>query len=359
MTTRLRICNEKYHKEEEEVLKNIDEKEHEEASKLRAAFFRRKIWDSNQTITIGFFGYNNKNLEYTPLKYLEKYNMDPIEKEIRGMYPEDAVKKVIIERIQPIIGLKLEFVDNVKEAMIRISFEDDGAWSYVGTDALAQPSNQATMNFGWIDASTIMHEFGHCLGMIHEHQNPRGETIPWDVQAVYDWARLTQGWDKSVTDTNILDHYSKDITNGSGFDKDSIMLYFFPGSLTTDGKGTNQNLKLSQIDVVWLNRHYPNSKISPEEFYKKVYNQELTYEVDIENVEKEQNEDDSEESSGNYLLNFLILALFIVICVYIFMLMTKDDNSLKNIEKNIPIENKFTSSNNEIVKFASFISLLK
>ena len=99
MTTRLRICNEKYHKDEEEVIKNIDEKNSEESSKLRAAFFRRKIWDSNQTITIGFFGYNNKNLEYTPLKYLEKYDMDPIEKEIRGMYPEDAVKKVILEKV--------------------------------------------------------------------------------------------------------------------------------------------------------------------------------------------------------------------------------------------------------------------
>ena len=36
------------------------------------------------------------------------------------------------------------------------------------------------MNYGWIDAdspeeelrSVVLHEFGHALGLIHEHQNP-------------------------------------------------------------------------------------------------------------------------------------------------------------------------------------------
>lgn len=273
MTTKLRICAEKYLPSEKQIVNQMYQKT-KRAGRLRAAFITQKQWPDNAKITIGFFSdSNNPNLEYTPLSILNRDGkMDPIEKQIRDLRPYEAVMKVVNERIKPIVGLGLEFVDNVYDATIRISFEDDGAWSYVGTDILEQPTNQATMNFGWIDAATIMHEFGHALGMIHEHQNPRGKTIPWDKQAVYNWASKTQGWDKQTTDVNILNHYALNITNGSNFDKESIMLYFFPKQLTTDNKGTAQNVRLSATDVYWLNKHYPNSKMTPEEFYENAYN---------------------------------------------------------------------------------------
>lgn len=69
--------------------------------------------------------------------------------------------------------------------MIRISFDTDkaaGSWSYVGQESLSQPAGSATMNLGWIDdksstlsdtdKGTILHEFGHVLGLMHEHQSP-------------------------------------------------------------------------------------------------------------------------------------------------------------------------------------------
>ena len=63
---------------------------------------------------------------------------------------------------------------------IRVTFTSGGSYSYLGTDALSRPSNTETMNFGWFNDSTsdtefsrtVIHEFGHALGMIHEHQHP-------------------------------------------------------------------------------------------------------------------------------------------------------------------------------------------
>lgn len=77
-----------------------------------------------------------------------------------------------------------DFIDN-GDAEIRISFmKGKGSWSRVGTDALnVTDQNEPTMNFGWFDATTspiefsrtVIHEFGHCLGCIHEHQSPQAK----------------------------------------------------------------------------------------------------------------------------------------------------------------------------------------
>src|SRR3546814_5272957 len=79
-------------------------------------------------------------------------------------------------------NLEFEFVSSAN-AQVRIAFNDDGAWSYVGTDALGIPANQPTMNFGWLDQGVVQHEFGHMIGMIHEHQNPRDNPIQWDKRS--------------------------------------------------------------------------------------------------------------------------------------------------------------------------------
>jgi hypothetical protein len=117
--------------------------------------------------------------------------------------------------------------------------------------------------------------------MIHEHQNPKGSNINWNDDAVYKWASDTQGWDQQTTFHNIIEKYDKTLLNGSEFDPDSVMLYFFPGKLTNNdqgvccGKGTHQNLRLSKNDVIYLNKMYKNSPETPDEFYQRVYGESI------------------------------------------------------------------------------------
>jgi hypothetical protein len=76
-------------------------------------------------------------------------------------------------------NLKFEFTDDPR-AEIRVTFDsNDGAWSYVGTDNSRIPLHAATFNLGWQDEAVILHEFGHMIGMAHEHQNPAAG-IQWN-----------------------------------------------------------------------------------------------------------------------------------------------------------------------------------
>lgn len=59
-----------------------------------------------------------------------------------------------------------------------------GSWSYIGTDALHLPKESASMNLGFVDAATVMHEFGHALGLIHEHQSPFKGGYEWNKEEV-------------------------------------------------------------------------------------------------------------------------------------------------------------------------------
>ena len=134
------------------------------------------------------------------------------------------------------------------------------------------------MQFGWFDVATVLHEFCHALGLGHEHQNPYGIGIDWNQEKVYEWARKTQGWDKAKTNSNIIVRYSKDLTIGTSYDPDSIMLYFYDGTLTKNGIGTKPNLRLSLLDVHYLASKYPNNNQSPE---KAVNLYRIIYEIPI------------------------------------------------------------------------------
>ena len=166
-------------------------------------------------------------------------------------------------------NVKLRFV-SAAPAEVRISFyADDGSWSAVGRDALNSsyfPLHQPTMNFGWVrddtdeveDRAVILHEFGHALGCIHEHQSPTFNR-KWNIAAVVKYfSGKPNYWEESEIKSNVLDKYSPKGIQATVFDPKSIMLYSFDAELFTDGKGpTNENSRLSPTDRTMIKRMYP------------------------------------------------------------------------------------------------------
>lgn len=57
--------------------------------------------------------------------------------------------------------------------------------TFIGTEANKRP-NDWTMNLepSKVDRPTVLHETGHALGLVHEHQSPYAESIAWNFPQV-------------------------------------------------------------------------------------------------------------------------------------------------------------------------------
>ncbi len=156
-------------------------------------------------------------------------------------------------------GLQLRFVEGAV-GPVRVGFDPaQGSWSYVGTDALLVQAGP-TVNLGWVRAGmeetearrVILHEFGHVLGLVHEHQSPAGG-VPWDLAAVYRfYAGPPHYWSAAKVEANVLAVYDRDRIRGTEFDKDSIMLYPIPGELTGGKLRVGWNGELSEQDKAFV-----------------------------------------------------------------------------------------------------------
>jgi len=161
-------------------------------------------------------------------------------------------------------NIRFNFV-NDPDAEIRITFRQSGSWSYIGTDALLIPRNQATMSFGWLTSTTsdqeyqrvVLHEFGHVLGCIHEHQNP-STNIPWNKEAVYEYYEAPpNNWSRDQIDINFFTRYAADITQYSEFDSSSIMLYPIDNRFTDGDFEVGWNRELTEQDKKFVASLYP------------------------------------------------------------------------------------------------------
>lgn len=203
--------------------------------RVRAIIEFRKLWINGVTLRVRFLG-------GTP-------EQQAVVKEQAHWWAEHA-------------NLGFEF-NNDPDAEIRVAFDPtDGAWSYIGTDCRGVPQNQPTMNLGFLDGGTAAHEFGHAIGLAHEHQNPAGG-IQWNRDAVIrDLTGPPNFWTLEQIEHNVLAKYSRDQIRGTEFDPESIMLYFFPDEWTINGRGTKANHVLSPLDKEFIagSEAYPNEK---------------------------------------------------------------------------------------------------
>ena len=122
------------------------------------------------------------------------------------------------------------------------------------------------MNFGWLEDDTadqeyervVVHEFGHALGCIHEHQSPN-EHLDWNVDAVYaQFSGPPNNWSKATINANILEKYSPNGISATIFDPQSIMLYQFPAELFNNHVATPLNTSLSDKDKALIAQMYPS-----------------------------------------------------------------------------------------------------
>jgi hypothetical protein len=121
---------------------------------------------------------------------------------------------------------------------------------------------------GWVPGATVVHEFCHALGMLHEHQNNLFDSnnIRLNEQNVKNYYRSI-GMGDSGAYVNVIERYTCDDNNceysGTKFDPNSIMLYALPDDWVIGTNPTKPNFKLSDDDVGWLKTMYPKNIDNP------------------------------------------------------------------------------------------------
>jgi hypothetical protein len=218
----------------------INDPESDELSDLKAVVIVSKLWQPGRTLRIRFMG------------------GDPVVQQKVERFATEWTKQ---------IGIKFRFGTD-EDAEIRIAFQPNGSWSYMGTDCLLAPKNRQTMNFGWLVPDSpddeysrvVVHEFGHALGMPHEHQNPAAG-IPWAKETVYRYYMgPPNNWTKAQVDNNLFARYDESLTKHTDFDEESIMLYPIPREFVTDENYVvGMNRKLSDKDIEFMSKIYPKS----------------------------------------------------------------------------------------------------
>ncbi|KAF8068909.1 hypothetical protein FPV67DRAFT_1448755 [Lyophyllum atratum] len=170
------------------------------------------LWPNGTTITYSYFGGTEKQknaVEVTAIEWTYYAN-------------------ITLERKD----------DNDRTAMVRIAFgKGGGNWSSTGRRTLKVPNDPYTMNLDGIDDAVavsdsdrgiILHEWGHALGLLHEHQSPaRGGSLTLNEEAVYDYYRHGQAkWDDDLIESQIIKVYKKAaVSNYCKLDTNSIMMY--------------------------------------------------------------------------------------------------------------------------------------
>lgn len=178
---------------------------------------------------------------------------------VRLMGAEDKERTLVERAMQSWAAhanLKFKLVDE-GPAEIRVAFEpNQGAWSYLGTDALGVAHDQPTMNLGWSDEKTALYYFGYVLGLIAEYNNPTAH-LPWDRDAVYkELSSAPNFWDRRTVDRIFQ---KAKVTDYRPFDAQSVMMMNFPAHFFTDGVARPGGKTLSPSDKALAARLYPAS----------------------------------------------------------------------------------------------------
>lgn len=201
------------------------------------------LWSSGQVLRIGFLE-GSKTLQDRVFKTAERWTL-----------PAEGGA-----------NLTFELVQDPESADIRISFDEaGGSWSTIGKGAKQVAKGEATMNLGWATehtperdfASVVLHEFGHAIGLLHEHNHPELE-LRWKKDVVYaDLAAPPNEWTRDEIDFNVFEQYPKNrVVMSDKPDLVSIMIYTIPARWLDGQEPIVPSDQLSKADIAFIRTVY-------------------------------------------------------------------------------------------------------
>lgn len=180
--------------------------------------------------------------------------------------PDAALKKKIIEHMNAWAKTaNVRFTETSTDPQVRIAREEDGYWSYLGTDVLHIPPEKQTMNLQEFTMKTpdsefhrvVRHETGHTLGFPHEHMR-RQLVARIDAHKAIAYFGETQGWSPDMVRAQVLTPLEESSLLGTlHADPRSIMCYQIPGFLTKDGKAIVGGADIDASDYRFAAKIYP------------------------------------------------------------------------------------------------------
>ncbi|WFU55715.1 M12 family metallopeptidase [Bradyrhizobium pachyrhizi] len=222
---------------------------------LRGVYNQLNLWPAGQTLMVCFYDGDS---------------------ELKALFVATAQKWLQGTSLKADFGLAPNFRtcgSNVSD--IRVTFLQKGYWSYIGTDSLhAEVVKKGaslnietnglpfrSLNLPWI-AEAITHEFGHALGLLHEHQSPAsrcGDEFDWGK--ITNFAKDKWGWTAEEVRTNFAPYVDAPRLRTTPYDKNSVMHYALADWMFKRGKKSrcyvSEPRRMSKTDRSTVVNAYP------------------------------------------------------------------------------------------------------